>query len=88
MEETMSRVSLLALVIAVLASAPACGQDKKSWCTDAHMSEMDQKVAQITDATKKKDATTHLQQSKAAMSKGDTAGCIQHMEQAHEAMGM
>jgi hypothetical protein len=88
MEEIMSRVTAIAAAIAILACAPAFGQDNKEWCTDAHMKQMDQKIAQMTDADTKKEATTHLDQSKAAMKKGDTAGCIEHMKQAHEAMGM
>lgn len=84
----MSKISVCAAVVAGLALTPAYGQDNKDWCTAAHMKEMDQKIAQMTDAYKKKEATTHLDQSKAAMDKGDTAGCIEHMKQAHEAMGM
>jgi cytochrome c556 len=88
MEETMSRVIVLAAAVGLLASTTVYAQDNKDWCTSAHMKQMDQKIGQMTDATKKKEATMHLDQSKAAMGKGDTAGCIEHMKQAHTAMGM
>jgi hypothetical protein len=39
-------------------------------------------------AAKKKEATAALDMSKAAMKKGDTAGCMQHMNEAHKAMGL
>jgi hypothetical protein len=35
-----------------------------------------------------KSVKMHLSESKAAMKKKDTAGCIEHMEAAHKAMGM
>ena len=35
-----------------------------------------------------KSAQMHLDQSKAAMKKKDTKGCIKHMEEAHKAMGL
>jgi len=49
---------------------------------------MDDTIAKMTDAAKMKEATTALDMSKAAMKKGDTAGCMQHMEEAHKAMGL
>jgi hypothetical protein len=84
----MSRVPFFAAVVAALAFVPAYAQDNKDWCTSTHMKQMDQKIGQMTEATKKKEATMHLDESKAAMDKGDTAGCIEHMKQAHTAMGM
>lgn len=84
----MSRMTILAAAIAAFAFAPAYAQDNKDWCTDAHMKQMDEKVAAMTDEAKKKEATMHLKESKAAMGKDDTAGCIEHMKQAHSAMGM
>ena len=51
------------------------------------MKQMDGMIAKMTDA-KKKEATTALDMSKAAMKKGDTAGCMKHMDEAHKAMGM
>ena len=57
-------------------------------CTDAHMKQMDDMIAKMTDADKKKEATAALDMSKAAMKKGDKAGCMQHMNEAHKAMGL
>ena len=57
-------------------------------CTDAHMKQMDDMIAKMTDAAKKKEATTALDMSKAAMHAGDKAGCVQHMNEAHKAMGL
>jgi hypothetical protein len=57
-------------------------------CNEAHMKQMDGMIAKMTDAAKKKEATTALDMSKAAMKKGDTAGCMKHMDEAHKAMGM
>jgi hypothetical protein len=45
-------------------------------------------IAKMTDAAKKKEATAHLEMSQAAMKKGDEAGCMQHMAEAHKAMGL
>ena len=36
------------------------------------MKQMDSMIAKMTDAAKKKEATSHLDMSKAAMKKGDT----------------
>jgi hypothetical protein len=56
--------------------------------TDAHMKQLDDMIAKMTDAAKKKEAITHLDMSKAAMKKGDTAGCMKYMGEAHKAMGL
>jgi cytochrome c556 len=87
MEEIgMLKATLIAAFIAVTALSPAyAAQDL---CNDAHMKQMDEMIAKMTDATKKKEATTALDMSKAAMKKGDTAGCMKHMDEAHKAMGM
>jgi hypothetical protein len=42
----------------------------------------------MTDAAKQKEATAALDQSKAAMKKGDKAGCMKYMDEAHKAMGL
>jgi hypothetical protein len=55
-------------------------------CNDAHMKQMDQMIAEMTDAAKQKEATAALDQSKAAMKKGDTTACMKHMAEAHKAM--
>jgi hypothetical protein len=52
------------------------------------MQTMDAKVAEMTDAAKKKSAQAHLDASKAAMKAGDTDGCIEHMKAAHKDMGL
>ena len=84
----MSRVMLMAAFVAALFLAPGFAQDKKDWCTDAHMKQMDGMLAKMTNATKKKEASMHLKESKAAMTKGNTADCIKHMEMAHKTMGI
>jgi hypothetical protein len=84
--KAMLKTSVLAAFLAVIALSPAyAAQDL---CNDAHMKQMDDMIAKMTDATKKKEATTALDMSKAAMKKGDTAGCMKHMNEAHKAMGM
>jgi hypothetical protein len=82
------RAPVLAACLALMAFGPAYGQDKKEWCTDAHMKLMDADVAKMTDAAKQKSAKMHLDMSKAEMKKNNTAECIKHMEEAHAAMGM
>jgi hypothetical protein len=84
----MLRVLAIAVSVALIALVTAYGQDKEAWCTDAHMKQMDADVAKMTDAKMQKSAKMHLDQSKAAMKKKDTAGCIKHMEEAHKAMGL
>jgi hypothetical protein len=48
------------------------------------MKQMDEMIAKMTDA----EATMHLDMSKAEMKKGNTAECMKHMNEAHQAMGM
>ena len=82
----MLKMSLMAAFMVVFAIGPAyAAQDL---CNDAHMKQMDGMIAKMTDAAKKKEATTALDMSKAAMKKGDKAECMKHMEEAHKAMGM
>ena len=82
----MLKTSVLAAFLAIVALSPAyAAQDL---CNDAHMKQMDDMIAKMTDATKKKEATTALDMSKAAMKKGDTATCMKHMDEAHKAMGL
>ena len=83
----MFKAPLLAAFIAVtaLSATPAASQDL---CNDAHMKQMDEMIAKMTDAEKKKEATMHLDMSKAEMKKGDKAACMKHMNEAHKAMGM
>jgi gas vesicle protein len=83
----MLKAPLVAAFIAVtaLSVAPANSQDL---CNDAHMKQMDEMIAKMTDAAKQKEATMHLDMSKAEMKKGNTAECMKHMNEAHKAMGM
>ena len=77
-------LTLVAFVIVMsLSPAYAAGE-----CSEAHMRQMDGMIAKMTDATKKKEATTHLDMSKAEMKKGNEAGCMEHMAETHKAMGM
>ena len=73
------------IAVTVLSAASAGSQDL---CNDAHMKQMDEMIAKMTDAEKQKEATMHLDMSKAEMKKGNTAECMKHMEEAHQAMGM
>jgi hypothetical protein len=52
------------------------------------MKQMDDMIAKMTNASQKAIATKHLDMSKAEMKKGNEAGCMQHMTEAHKAMGM
>ena len=82
----MLKTSLMAAFMVVLAIGPTyAAQDL---CNDAHMKQMDGMIAKMTDAAKKKEATTALDMSKAAMKNGDKAGCMKHMDEAHKAMGL
>jgi hypothetical protein len=86
----MPKTSFLACLVTVFALVvfPAAHASAQDLCTDAHMKQMDDMIAKMTDAAKKKEATTALDMSKAAMKKGDKAGCMQHMNEAHKAMGL
>ena len=83
----MLKAPLVAALIAItaLSAAPASSQDL---CNDAHMKQMDEMIAKMTDTAKQKEATMHLDMSKAEMKKGNTAECMKHMNEAHKAMGM
>jgi hypothetical protein len=83
----MFKAARLVTFIAVTALLPAYA-GAADLCNDAHMKQMDGMIAKMTDAAKKKEATTALDMSKAAMKKGDTAGCMKHMDEAHKAMGL
>jgi hypothetical protein len=82
----MLKASFVAAFLTTMTFSPAfAAQDL---CNDAHMKQMDDMIAKMTDAAKKKEATMHLDMSKAEMKKGNTAGCMEHMNEAHKAMGM
>ncbi len=71
--------------VAVMSLSPAYAAGE---CTEAHMKQMDGMIAKMTDAAKQKEATMHLDMSKGEMKKGNEAGCMKHMNEAHKAMGM
>jgi phosphoribosyl 1,2-cyclic phosphodiesterase len=57
-------------------------------CSDVHFTQMNDMIAMMADATKKKVAMTHLELSNAAMKKGDAVECMTEMIEAHKAMGL
>jgi hypothetical protein len=83
----MKQAISIATLLTMMALAPAYSATPKE-CTDAHMQQMDSMIAKMTDAAKKKEATTALDMSKAEMKKGNMEGCMKHMKQAHTAMGL
>jgi hypothetical protein len=85
MEETMFKALFVVALMVVLGSGQAYAQ---ALCNDAHMKQMDEMIAKMTDAAKQKEANAALDQSKAAMKAGDTAGCMKYMDEAHKAMGL
>ena len=80
----MLKTICIATLTTVMALAPAYSAAPKE-CTDAHMKQMDGMIAKMTDAAKKKEATSALDMSKAEMKKGNMEGC---MKEAHTAMGL
>jgi hypothetical protein len=83
----MLKAPLIAACILAIAFIPASA-GSQDLCNDAHMKQMDEMIAKMTDAAKQKEATMHLDMSKAEMKKGNAAECMKHMEEAHKAMGM
>jgi hypothetical protein len=81
----MLKISVVAISLAIMTLSPAYSQDL---CNDAHMKKMDEMIANMTDASKQKEATAALDKSKAAMEKDDNANCMKYMEEAHKAMGL
>jgi hypothetical protein len=82
----MLKTSLIAAFAAVAMLSPAYAASDE--CTDAHMQQMKGMIAEMTDEAKKKEATMHLEMSEAEMKKGNEAGCMEHMDMAHKAMGL
>ena len=82
----MLKASLAMAFLAVMALSPTYAAE--DLCNDAHMKQMDEMIAKMTDAAKKEEATMHLDMSKAEMKKGNTAECMKHMDEAHKAMGL
>jgi hypothetical protein len=85
-EEVMPKSLIIAAFLTVMLLSPAYAASDE--CTEAHMKQMDQMIAEMTDADAKKAATMHLDMSNAEMKKGNEAGCMKHMEEAHKAMGL
>jgi hypothetical protein len=81
----MFKMLPMALFVTVMSLSPAYAAGE---CTEAHMKQMDGMIAKMTDAAKKKEATMHLDMSKTEMKKGNEAGCMKHMNEAHKAMGL
>ncbi len=81
----MLKASLAAAFLAVMVLSPTYAADL---CNDAHMKQMDDMIAKMTDPSQKKEATMHLDMSKAEMKKGNTAECMKHMGETHKAMGL
>ena len=81
----MFKMLPVAVFVIVISLSPAYAAGE---CTEAHMKQMDGMIAKMTDAAKKKEATMHLDMSKAEMKKGNEAGCMKHMNEAHKAMGL
>jgi hypothetical protein len=87
-EKSMLKTICIATLTTMMALAPAYSGETPKECTDAHMKQMDAMIAKMTDATKKKEATTALDMSKAEMKKGNMEGCMKYMKEAHTAMGL
>ena len=83
----MPKTISIATLLMIMALGPAYSAAPKE-CTDAHMKQMDAMIAKMTDAGKKKEATSALDLSKAEMKKGNMEGCMKYMKQAHTAMGL
>jgi hypothetical protein len=84
-EDVMFKMFPIAAFVAVMSLSPAYAAGE---CTEAHMAKMDKMIAEMKDEAAKKKATMHLDASKAEMKKGNEAGCMEHMQEAHKAMGM
>jgi hypothetical protein len=82
----MPKALPIAALLTVLALSPAYAASDE--CTEAHMQMMDKMISEMSDAAAKKSATMHLDMSKAEMKKGNEAGCMEHMAEAHKAMGL
>ena len=81
----MLKASCAAVFMLIIGFTPAYAADL---CNDAHMKQMDDMIAKMTDPAKQKEAMAALDQSKAAMKAGDNATCMKYMDEAHKAMGL
>jgi hypothetical protein len=82
----MFKTSLIAAAAAIAMLSPAYAASDE--CTDAHMQLMREMIAGMTDEAQKKEATKQIDMSEAEMKKGNEAGCMEHMDAAHKAMGL
>ena len=82
----MPKALPIAALLTVMALSPAYAASDE--CTEAHMKMMDKMISDMPDAAAKKEATMHLDMSKAELKKGNEAGCMAHMTEAHKAMGL
>jgi hypothetical protein len=83
-QQVMLKALSLVAAVAVLSFSPAYAASDEY--TDARMKKMDQMIAEVTDCRQREggdDASRH-----AEMKKGNTAGCMEHMEETHKAMGL
>ena len=83
----MLKIPLIASAAAFCFLSPAFAATD-DLCNEAHMKQMDAMIAEMKDEAKKKEAMEHLDMSKAEMKKGNNAGCMEHMNASHKAMGM
>ena len=84
----MFKTTFIAGIVSAMAITAAYAEENKSFgCTEAHLKQMDTLAAQFT-GEKKQAIEKHLQMSKDAFAKGDTEGCLQHMQEAQLVMGI
>ena len=84
----MMKNFVIAFAVFAALAVPAAAEEQKDLCSAEHMQKMDEKIAAMTDAEAQKSAKMHLDASKAEMAKNNEAGCKEHMDEAHKAMGM
>jgi hypothetical protein len=83
----MPKTIAVAALVTMMALAPAYSAAPKE-CTDAHMKQMDAMIAKMSDAAKKKEATSALDMSKAEMQRGNMGRLHEVYEAGSAAMGL
>ena len=84
----MFKTTFIAGVLSAMVITAAYAAESKSLgCTEAHFKQMDTLAAQFT-GEKQQVVEKHLQMSKDAFAKGDTEGCLQHMQEAQLVIGI
>jgi hypothetical protein len=82
----MLRTTLLISACALgLSLTPALAMDAK--CDDATMASMGKEIGGMTDATKKKMATSEMNKAELAMKKHEMKTCAMHISKAMKSMG-